>query len=409
MKFVGIDWAHEEHAVNVLDESGRVLASRIVPHTAADLAALMSWLDEIAPSRDGRAVGMETGAALLCEYLLDRGQAVYVFNPKVVDRYRDRHSPAGSKDDRRDALVIADLLRLERDRFRPFEPDSELTTEMRLRVRGRQRLVDKRTAATNELGDALRSYYPAAVTLPSHWKDPWFLDFLLRYPDPHAAAHAKPAGLTHLLAEHRIRKWTPQSLREHLRVERIPVREALVRGYRAIVLDLAVQIRVLNEQIEKADEEIAALLKVHPDRDIILSLTGVGNTLAARMLAEIGDDRARLADHSTLQARAGTAPVTKQSGKGRVQVLMRRSCNRHLQNAFFQHAMVSRARSPWAKACYESQRKAGHSHAAANRSVGNKWAKIVAAMLFRREKYDEARHLRHLEQSHVPWWTPVAA
>ena len=409
MRSVGIDWAHETHVVVVLDEGGHSVGERAVQHTAGDLAAMASWLDEIAPVSQGRVVGMETGAGLICEYLLDRGQQVYVFNPKVVDRYRDRHNPAGSKDDRRDALVIADILRCDRDRFRPFEPDSELTTEMRLRVRGRQRLVDKRTAATNELCDALRNYYPAAVTLPSRFSDPWFLDFLRRFPDPEAAFEAQPAALARVLRQHRIRRWKTAELREHLRRERMPVRAAILRGQRALVLDLVEQIAVLNERIERADEDIASLLKQHPDRDVILSLTGVRTTLAARMLAEIGDDRTRLADHSTLQVRAGTAPVTKQSGKGRVQVRMRRACNRHLQNVFFQQARTSRARSHWARAYYAEQRRAGRSDAAANRTLSNKWAKIVATMLVRKELYDEARHLRHLTENRVPWWRPKAA
>ena len=409
MRFVGIDWARESHAIVVLDAAGQVVGERMIAHTAAELAALAAWLDEVAPTSGGRMVGMEAGAGLVCEYLLDRGQAVYLFNPKVVDRYRDRHSPAGAKDDRRDALVIADILRTDRDRFSPFEPDSELTTEMRLRVRGRQRLVDKRTAATNELCDALRQYYPAAVTLPNHWKDPWFLAFLRRFPDPKSAAAAKPTVLARLLKQHGVRRWKTADLSAHLRSEKMPVREAIVRGQRAIVLDLVEQLVVLNDRIERADDEITGLLKEHPDRDIILSLTGVGTTLAARMLAEIGDDRTRLAEHSTLQTRAGTAPVTKQSGKGRVQVSMRRACNRHLQNAFYHQARTSRARSAWAKAYYSQQRRAGRGHAAATRNLSNKWAKIVAAMLYRKEKYDEAKHLRHLEHNRVPWWTPAAA
>ena len=409
MRFVGIDWAQEEHVVVVIDQAGVVLGRRSIQHRAADLAAMVAWLDEIAPMSQGRVVGMESGAGLICEYLLDRAEPVYVFNPKVVDRYRDRFSPAGSKDDHRDAEVIAGILRTDRNRFRPFEPDSELTTEMRLRVRGRLRLVERRVALMNELGDALRNYYPATVGLAAHGNDAWFLEFLRRFPDPQAGATAKPAVLARLLRQHGVRKWTTARLVEHLRREVMPVRDAIVRGQRANVLALVEQLQVLNAQIARADEDIAGLLKLHPDRDLILSLTGVRTTLAARMLAEIGDDRARLRDHSTLQVRAGTAPVTKQSGKGRVQVSMRRSCNRQLQDAFFQQARTSRARSSWAQAFYAQQRRAGRSHATATRNLSNKWAKIVATLLVRREKYDEPRHLRHLEENRVPWWTQRAA
>lgn len=43
--------------------------------------------------------------------LMERGFAVHSINPKQVDRFRDRHSPAGAQDGRRDARVPASALR----------------------------------------------------------------------------------------------------------------------------------------------------------------------------------------------------------------------------------------------------------------------------------------------------------
>jgi hypothetical protein len=45
------------------------------------------------------------------ETLMEQGFAVFSINPKQLDRFRDRYSPAGAKDDRRDAFVLADSLR----------------------------------------------------------------------------------------------------------------------------------------------------------------------------------------------------------------------------------------------------------------------------------------------------------
>lgn len=46
----------------------------------------------------------------------------------------------------------------------------------------------------------------------------------------------------------------------------------------------------------------------HPDSEIILSFPGLGIQLAARVLAEIGDDRTRFADARGLKAYAGASP-----------------------------------------------------------------------------------------------------
>ena len=165
MKFVGIDWAHETHVAAVVDESGRQIASRAIQHTAAGISAFFEWLEKKAPEAEGRSIAIEAGAALLIDMLLERGQTLYVLNPKAVDRYRDRFSAAGSKDDKKDARVLADILRTDSEHLRRVDPDSDQAVELQLTVRARIRLVNKRTALINELVDALRNHFPAAAKL----------------------------------------------------------------------------------------------------------------------------------------------------------------------------------------------------------------------------------------------------
>ena len=64
------------------------------------------------------AVAVEVPHGPVVEALLERGFQVYAVNPKQLDRFRDRFSLAGAKDDRRDALVLADTLRTDRQVLR---------------------------------------------------------------------------------------------------------------------------------------------------------------------------------------------------------------------------------------------------------------------------------------------------
>ena len=50
----------------------------------------------------------------IVEMLLERGFAVFAINPKQLNRFRDRFTVAGAKDDRRDAHVLGDSLRTDR-------------------------------------------------------------------------------------------------------------------------------------------------------------------------------------------------------------------------------------------------------------------------------------------------------
>ena len=85
------------------------------------------------------AVGMETPHGVLVDTLLEQGFPVFAVNPKQLDRFRDRFTAAGAKDDRRDAHVVADSLRTDRRAFRAVRP----TIRPILQLREQCRIVEE--------------------------------------------------------------------------------------------------------------------------------------------------------------------------------------------------------------------------------------------------------------------------
>lgn len=74
----------------------------------------------------------------------------------------------------------------------------------------------------------------------------------------------------------------------------------------------------LNAQCANAEQLAQAATEAfqqHPDHEIITSFPGLSELTCARLLAEIGGDRARFADARALKAYAGSAPVTLASGR----------------------------------------------------------------------------------------------
>ena len=63
--------------------------------------------------------------------LMERGFVVHSINPRQLDRFRDRFSPAGAKDDRRDARVLGDALRTDIHAFRRLDPMTPEVIELR--------------------------------------------------------------------------------------------------------------------------------------------------------------------------------------------------------------------------------------------------------------------------------------
>ncbi len=130
--YAGVDWATEKHDVCVVDRSGRVLGERAFAADARGLAAMADWIvARGGASPEEIAVSIEVPHGPVVETLLERGFAMHSLNPKQLDRFRDRFTVAGAKDDRRDARVLADSLRTDRRAYRRLERDDPVVIELR--------------------------------------------------------------------------------------------------------------------------------------------------------------------------------------------------------------------------------------------------------------------------------------
>ncbi|MDQ0401470.1 hypothetical protein J2S50_000019 [Streptomyces sp. DSM 40167] len=118
------------------------------------------------------------------------------------------------------------------------------------------------------------------------------------------------------------------------------------------------------------------------------SFPGLGPILGARVLAELGDDRARFTDARALESYAGSAPITRASGKKRF-VGRRFVKNNRLINAGFLWAFAALTASPGANAHYRRRRDHGDWHAAAQRHLLNRYLGQLHNCLKTRQFFDE--------------------
>src|SRR6266508_1923561 len=130
--YAGIDWASESHLVCLFDGSGRVVEQQEFAHGGGGLAELCDWLIATTRAESQRiAVAIETPRGPVVEMLLERGFAVHAINPKQLDRFRDRFTVAGAKDDSRDAEVLGHSLMTDGPAFRRLSADDPLIIELR--------------------------------------------------------------------------------------------------------------------------------------------------------------------------------------------------------------------------------------------------------------------------------------
>jgi transposase len=257
---------------------------------------------------------------------------VFPVSPRVSARARERHQAAARKNDRFDAFVLADTLRTDGHRWRPMRPSSVLHAELRQIVRHRRQAVESQTMVESQLRETLLAYHPAVVGLFSSIDRDATLAFLRDYPTPRAAAQVGEARMARFCARIGYSGRVPAAvLVERVHTNLLAASDGTVAGHRYAALHLPDQLELLNNQLRAYNRRIHELLVQHPDHEIFLSFPAVGRVLAAELLAEIGEDRARYPTDQVLLSEAGAAPVTLASGKVQ-RVHIRWACNRRLRS-----------------------------------------------------------------------------
>jgi transposase len=398
--FVGIDWGSQQHQVYGLDRDRRRMGERVVDHDGASLAQLVAWLWGLSAGQPQRvAVAIEVPRGAIVEGLVERGFHVFAINPKQLDRFRDRHSVAGAKDDRRDAFVLADSLRTDQPSFRRLQLDEPQLLLLRELSRAEETLLEEFRRSANRLRDQLHRLYPQLLQLCSGADEPWLWDLIDLVPTPAHAALLSEAQVQRVLKAHRIRRVTGTEVLTCLQTQALPVAPGAAEAAQAHCQLLLPCLRVLAEQLQACSQQVSALLSTlaeergesegPSDVAIVLSLPGVGRKITAWLFAEAAQPLAER-DYQVLRTHGGVAPVTKQSGKRRV-VVMRRGCNPRLRNALYHMARVAMQRDAHFNSVYAALRAKGQRHGQALRSIGNRLLRILMAMLRHRTCYDASR------------------
>jgi transposase len=394
--FCGIDWAESHHDVALVDDTGQLLAKRRISDDAAGYWILLDLLAEFGDTpQEPVPVAIETSRGLLVAALRTGIRPVYAINPLAAARYRDRHGASRKKSDPGDALVLANILRTDMHAHRPLPDDSDQARAIAVLARAQQDAVWNRQQLVNQVRSLLREYYPAALDA--------FMGrqhglaraearaVLSAAPTPARAARLSLAQLRAALkraGRQRGIDAEAERLREIFRSDHA-CQPAAIED--AMGTQLAALIRQLDAACVAADElaeAVEAHFRRHPDAEIILSFPGLGVQLGARVLAEIGDDRSRFIDARALKAYAGSAPITRASGKKRY-VGRRFIKNNRLINAGFLWAFAALTASPGANAHYRRRRDKGDWHAQAQRHLFNRMIGQLYHCLQNRQLFEE--------------------
>ena len=376
MFYCGIDIAKYKHETTVIDEAGAALLDSIsFANSKEGCEKLLALFQRLDISQDDLLIGMEaTGHYWLSVYgyLLEQGFEVKVINPIQSEAFRKMYIRQ-TKNDRKDSFIIAQIMRF--GQFSATNLAEEAIVALRQLSRYRLALVDACGDCKRRIIALLDQVFPEYDALFSDTFGVTSKEVLSRYPTPEDLLSVSTKKLSNLLEK-----------ASHGRFGREKAEQLKAAAASSFGVGFAFQIRQLIEQLEflegqivELEEQISSLLK--QTGSYITTIPGIGDTLGAIILGEIGDIH-RFDAPGKLVAFAGLDVRVTQSGEftGTRQKISKRG-SPYLRRAIWLAASRAAFCDPILSEYYQSLRARGKHHLTAIGAVSRKLCNTIYSIL----------------------------
>jgi len=215
--------------------------------------------------------------------------------------------------------------------------------------------------------------------------------------DPAKARALRRERVKALLARYRRRALSVSDVIAAARIRPLTVAAGTLEATLWHISVLIPQLRLSHAQVVACEERLAELTAAQGrTAEILDSHPGIGVVIAATFIAEANQAVAE-ADLRRLRVLAGTAPVTKRSGRS-LTVSMRQACNSRLRHMVRQWAFAAVRCDPYSRSLYLRMKARGHEHERALRGVADRLLSCLVATLRDDSLYDPGVRSRHLNR-----------
>lgn len=381
MFIVGIDIAKNNHEATLIDRDGNIFGKPI--HFANKFSGFQRLMELVKDHVDNPSqvvFGMEaTGHYWLPLYghLREAGFTVYVINPIQSDALRNLYIRQ-AKNDTRDSFIIAEVIRF--GRFCETHVASPDLHALRELCRHRFYIVDTVSDLKRKVIALLDQVFPEYQQLFSDTFGVTSMQLLSEYTTPEDILAVDTDKLCQLLSDASRGRFGMDKALQIKDAAKTSFGILLAADSMALLIrQYLEQIRFVERQITIIEKEISRLLSLFDNQ--LPTITGIGSTLAAVILSEIGDIK-RFSSPTKLAAFAGIDPTVKQSGDfNGTRCKMSKRGSPYLRRAIWLAANSAAFHDPAVSAFYQKKRAEGKAHMVAMGHVCRKMVSIIFAVL----------------------------
>lgn len=313
MYYVGIDVAKDKHDCCVIDDKSDIVVNTFrIKNSLEGFTTFIQRIDSLVSDRSEVEIGLETTghySGNLVNYLSNIF-TVKTVNPLLAAKYRKASTLRKTKTDKTDAVQLAKMLR-NGTGFHPVMSIPYNHEELKSLTRYRATLVKKRSIEKNSIKRLINILFPEYEKFYRSVHCPTSYAVLLAYPGKKYMSVCRIPALTKILRsaskgyygeDHaaRLREAANNSIGMESDAKSYELQRTIRR------------VNMLNEEIGDVDFKIQEILSA--SNIPILTIPGLGPTLVATIIGEIGDF-SKFSSPEKILAFAGMTPTTYQSGK----------------------------------------------------------------------------------------------
>lgn len=291
---VGIDIAKDKHVARAQDDRGIEFGKRLIfENRMYGFQKLVNWAEDLRKenAKDHVILGVEpTGHYWfsLAYFLVAKGYDFVVVNPMHVKKSKELDDNSPTKNDTKDARVIAQLIK--DGRYSVPNLLDGVYAELREGVKLRDQLTKQLMTTEGRIQNHIQRYFPEFFDVFGDWEGKAAFCTLRLFPFPSQIKELSP--------EEVLMKWKPYVQRG------VGIKRAtkLVEAARkSIGIQIGIQFakreldylldqyELYKQQVEQLDTELEALVETLPGAKQMMEISGLGSTTIALFFSEVGD------------------------------------------------------------------------------------------------------------------------
>jgi transposase len=323
---VGVDIAQELHVARAVNYRGIIVGDPLTfENNEEGFASLLQWINGLKTLKGfaSTIIGMEpTGHYWinLSKWLYDQDIEAVTVNPHLVKKNKENRDNSRSKSDKKDALVIADMVKNGYYAF--IRPTSEAFEKLRVLMSNRDMTVKRLVSAINQINRWVDIVFPELRQVFKDVKGKGAMATLRLFPTPQELRSMKAPDI--------VEGWKTQMKRQpgiikarvliELATHSVGSRQAH-DAYKLHLEQLIEEFDLATAQLERVEQEVTNLLKQVPFAKKLLAIKGISEIALAGILGEAGD-LSGFAHGNSLLRHAGLHLAEASSGKWKGQIVL---------------------------------------------------------------------------------------